>query len=123
MKIILLIGTGSFIGGIFRYLTSVTIQDKISGTFPFGIFWVNIIGCFIVGILFSLSEKGNLDYTWRLFLVTGFCGGFTTFSSFSIDTLSLLRDGQYLPGFLYLAGTVFSGLIATFAGIALPKLI
>jgi fluoride exporter len=123
MRIILLIGTGSFIGGVFRYLTSQLIQNKVSTTFPFGTLWVNIIGCFIIGILFGLSEKGNLDPDWRLFLVTGICGGYTTFSAFSMDSISLFRDGQFIQGFIYISGTVFFGLMATLIGIAIPKLI
>jgi fluoride exporter len=123
MRIILLIGTGSFIGGILRYLTSQLIQNRVSIAFPYGTFWVNLIGCLLIGILFGLSEKGNLDPNWRFFLVTGLCGGYTTFSAFSIDSVSLFRDGQLLYGFLYISGTVFLGLLATLTGIALIKLL
>jgi CrcB protein len=123
MRILLLIGTGSFIGGVFRYLVSQLIQNRVSITFPYGTFWVNITGCFLIGLLFGLSDKGNLDPGWKFFLVTGLCGGYTTFSAFSIDSISLFRDGQLLYGLLYISGTVIFGLLATMSGIALIKLL
>ncbi len=123
MRIILLIGTGSFIGGIFRYLLSQFIQIRISSLIPYGTFWVNIIGCFLIGLIYGLSDRGNLDPDWRLFLATGICGGFTTFSAFSNDAISLMRDGQFFPAFIYLSSTVIFGLIATLIGIAIPKII
>jgi fluoride exporter len=121
MKIILAIGIGSCIGGIFRYLLSQFIQNKFLSAFPFGTMSVNIIGCFLIGFIFGLSERGNFTMEWRLFLVTGFLGGFTTFSSFSNETVALLRDGQIWHAFLYIACSVVIGLLATFTGISLIK--
>ena len=92
-------------------------------TYPFGTFTVNIIGCFIIGLVMGLSERFNVSSEWRLLLVTGFCGGFTTFSAFSIETLALLRDAQYLPAFLYIAGSVIIGLLAAFFGYFLHRII
>ena len=77
MRILLLIGTGSFIGGIFRYLLSQLLQSKFLSAFPFGTLGVNITGCFLIGLVFGLSDRGNLTQEWRLFLATGICGGFT----------------------------------------------
>ncbi len=121
MKIILAIGIGSCIGGIFRYLLSQFIQNKFLSAFPFGTMSVNIIGCFLIGFIFGLSERGNFTMEWRLFLVTGFLGGFTTFSSFSNETVALLRDGQIWHAFIYITGSVVIGLLATFTGISLIK--
>lgn len=121
MKIILAIGIGSCLGGISRYLLSQFIQNKFLSAFPFGTLAVNIIGCFFIGIIFGLSEKGNVTMLWRLFLVTGFLGGFTTFSSFSNETVGLLRDGQIWHAFTYIISSVFVGLLATFTGISLIK--
>jgi fluoride exporter len=90
MKIILAIGTGSFIGGVLRYLLSQFVQTKFLSTFPFGTLTVNIIGCFLIGLVFGLTDRGNLTQEWRLFLATGLLGGFTTFSAFSIESLSLV---------------------------------
>lgn len=123
MKLLILIGAGSFIGGICRYLSTQFIQNKFLSAFPYGTLWVNVTGCFIIGLIFGLSEKANLPAEWRLFLATGFCGGFTTFSAFSNETLALLRDGQFWSAAWYVAASVFLGLLATFAGISLFKLI
>ena len=123
MKIIALIGIGSFIGGIFRYLLSQSVQSKFLSAYPFGTLTVNIIGCLAIGIVFGLSEKFNFSPEWRLFLATGICGGFTTFSTFSFETMAMLRDGQYLYSFLYIGSSVFFGLIAVYLGILLLKLL
>lgn len=123
MKILLLIGTGSFIGGVLRYVLSQFIQTKSLSTFPFGTLGVNIIGCFAIGIVFALSEKTNMSPEMRLFLATGICGGFTTFSAFSNETFSLMRDGQLLYASAYITSSVLFGVFATFFGYALLKLI
>ena len=121
MKIVLLVGFGSFIGGMSRYLVTLFVQNKILSTFPYGTLAVNIIGCFLIGVIYGLSERGNMNPEWRLFLATGIMGGFTTFSSFSNETVSMLRDAEYLPAFFYVAFSVMVGLTATFGGISLIK--
>ncbi|MGN6341780.1 MAG: fluoride efflux transporter CrcB [Ginsengibacter sp.] len=121
MKIVLLVGFGSFIGGMSRYLITLFVQNKILSTFPYGTLAVNIIGCFLIGVIYGLSERGNMNPEWRLFLATGIMGGFTTFSSFSNETVSMLRDAEYLPAFSYVAFSVIVGLAATFGGISLIK--
>ena len=123
MKVILAIGIGSCIGGISRYLLSQFIQDKFLSAFPYGTLGVNIIGCFLIGIIFGLGERGNLTMEWRLFLATGVAGGFTTFSAFANEMVSLLRDGQLWHAFAYIAGSVIIGLLATFTGISCIKLL
>ena len=114
MKIVLLVGFGSFIGGMSRYLVTLFVQNKILSTFPYGTLAVNIIGCFLIGVIYGLSERGNMNPEWRVFLATGIMGGFTTFSSFSNETVSMLRDAEYLPAFFYVAFSVMVGLAATF---------
>ena len=123
MKLILAIGIGSFIGGIFRYLLSQTIQNKFLTSFPLGTLGVNILGCLLIGLVFGLSERGNFSMEWRLFLATGVLGGFTTFSAFSNETVGMLRDGQYWYACLYVVTSVVIGLLATFAGLSLIKLL
>lgn len=123
MKIILLIGIGSFLGGISRYLLSLFIQNKFLSTFPFGTLGVNIMACFLIGIVFGLSERGNFNMEWRLFLATGFLGGFSTFSTFSNETVGLLRDGQIWQASTYIICSVVICLLATFTGIFLIKLL
>ena len=122
MKLILMIGVGGFIGSICRYLLSLLIQNKFLSTYPFGTLSVNIIGCFLIGIIYALSDRGHFSVEWRLFLATGIIGGFTTFSSFSNETVSMLRDAQYGNALLYVSGSVILGLLATFCGIILIKL-
>src|ERR1051325_3919498 len=117
MKIILAIGIGSFIGGISRYLLSRAIQNKFLSAFPYGTLGINIIGCFLIGIVFGLSDRGNITVEWRLFWATGVLGGFTTFSAFSNETVSLLRNGQIWYAFTYIAASIVIGLIATFTAI------
>ena len=121
MKILLAIGAGSFIGAVFRYLLSQLIQTKVLSTFPFGTLMVNIIGCFLIGLVVGVGEKGNLTQGWGLFLATGLLGGFTTFSAFSNETVSMLRDGQLLYASAYVVSSVVVGLIATLIGIAIIK--
>ncbi|MDI1256822.1 MAG: fluoride efflux transporter CrcB [Flavobacterium sp.] len=117
MKVILAIGIGSFFGGVIRYQLSQFIQSKIVSGFPFGTFTVNIIGCFCIGLVFALTERGNLSAEWKLIITTGLLGGFTTFSAFSMETVTLLRDGQLLYATGYAVSSVITGLLATFAGI------
>jgi len=122
MRTFLFIGSGSFIGGILRYMTSIFIQNKFPMTFPFRTIVVNIIGCFFIGILFGMSERASISFEARLFFATGICGGFTTFSAFSQETFSLMQRGQFTYAMIYIVASVAIGLFATFAGVSLLKL-
>ncbi|HYF32209.1 MAG TPA: fluoride efflux transporter CrcB [Chitinophagaceae bacterium] len=121
MKLILLVGLGSFIGGILRYLLSSSIQLKAAATFPYGTFAVNLIGCFLIGCLYGFSEKWNLNMETKLLLTTGLLGGFTTFSAFSFESYQLIKAGHLTMAITYLAGSVVLGLALTFAGAWLFK--
>jgi CrcB protein len=121
MRITLLIGLGSFIGGISRYLLSQSIQMRYLSFFPYGTMAFNLIGSFAIGIVFGLCEKGNLSNEWRLFLATGILGGFTTFSAFSNDSISMMRDGQPASAIIYIFCSVFFGLAATYGGLLLIR--
>ncbi len=123
MKILLLIGTGSFIGGVSRYLLSQFIQNKSLTTFPFGTLSVNIIGCLLIGVVYGIADKGNMSPEMRLFFATGLLGGFTTFSAFSNDTVALIHSGQYNYAITYILSSVVIGLVATFLGIVLTRFI
>ena len=122
MKIILVIGTGSFIGGILRYLLSLSIKSRVLSSFPYGTLTVNVIGCFCIGLVFGLSTHGNLSPEWRLFLATGLLGGFTTFSAFSNETIGMLQGGEFWHASVYVVSSVVIGLLATFAGNSVIKL-
>jgi CrcB protein len=117
LKILFIIGSGSFIGGVARFLTTRFVQNLTVSAFPFGTFMVNIIGCFLIGLFYGISDRGNLmNDEWRIFLTVGFCGGFTTFSTFSNENLSMLRDGNFFFVALYAGLSVFIGLMATYLG-------
>lgn len=121
MKILLAIGVGSFIGGVLRYLLSQFIQTKAASIFPLGTLCVNIIGCFAIGVVFALADKGNISKDWQLFLATGVLGGFTTYSAFSNETFGLLRDGHLWYAFAYISASILLGLLATYLGYYIVK--
>jgi CrcB protein len=124
MKILLFVGLGGGLGSIARYLSQKAVALYLPISFPYGTFFVNVVGCLLIGIFFGISEKANvLSPEARLFLTTGFCGGFTTFSTFALDGLMLLRDAQYFYFIFYVVLSILLGLAATFAGIALIKLL
>ena len=121
MKLILIIGTGSFIGGAFRYLLSLLIQAKTTSLFPLSTLIVNIIGCFFIGIVIGIFDKGQMSHEWKMFLATGILGGFTTFSAFSNETLVLFREGCAGYATLYVLASVILGLLATGVAYLLVK--
>jgi CrcB protein len=119
---ILLVGIGGFVGSVARYLVAVLLAGQVSSVFPFATLTVNIVGCFVIGILFGLSDRGNiLSPEWRILLTTGFCGGFTTFSTFSYESLRLMQDGEYFYLATYVLISVVVGLAATYVGITLIR--
>jgi len=123
LKTLLFIGSGSFLGGIARYLTGRAVQNSFASAFPYGTMVVNVLGCLLIGLVFGISEKTNLiNDEWRIFLTVGFCGGFTTFSTFANENMTLLRDGNFFYFSIYTTLSVFLGLVAVFFGNALTKI-
>jgi CrcB protein len=124
MNNIFLIAIGGALGSVSRYGCQRWIYQWHPHPFPFGTFAVNIAGSLLIGIFYAVSEKGNLmNPDWRLFLTTGFCGGFTTFSTFSFETVSLLREGDYAYALTYILLSVVLGVIAVALGILIIKII
>jgi len=122
LKYLILIGSGGFLGSIARFGLQWFMTRHTTMTFPLGTFLVNISGCFLIGILWGLTDKPlHLSKSWRFFLATGFCGGFTTFSSFSLENMALLRHGEYFQFFLYSTLSLFLGLLAVYAGFILVR--
>lgn len=119
MKLVILAGIGSFVGGAARYLLALPFQNKLIFYFPFGTLIANIAGCFLIGILFALAEKGMMGTQGRVFLITGILGGFTTFSSFSLETIEMFRDGYLFKAISYILISVVVGLLATIFAIQL----
>ena len=123
-RYILLVGLGGGIGSIFRFLCQKYIYEWQPHPFPLGTFLVNIGGCFLIGLFQGIADKGNiLSPEWRLFFTAGFCGGFTTFSTFAAENLEMLKNGNFLYFSLYTSGSVIFGIAAAMCGIALVKLI
>lgn len=122
MKVILIIWLGGGIGSVFRYLVQLGISKLVHVTFPAGTFVVNITGCFVIGLLYGLVGKySTITLEWRLFLITGLCGGYTTFSSFSYEGISLFRQGNYTYFILYILLSVVVGLFSTLGGMTIVK--
>ena len=122
LRNILIVGTGGFIGSVMRYLIQVFVEKGLATTFPWGTFIANIAGSFIIGIVFALAEKGNLiNSEWRLFLAVGICGGFTTFSSFAYNNLTLLKENSLGQLFWNIGGSLFFGILAVYLGIILVR--
>lgn len=122
LKYSLIVGLGGALGSISRYLIQYYFQNKLSTTFPLSTILVNIIGSFIIGIVFALADKGNvLRPEIRLLIAVGFCGGFTTFSTFSLDVIYLLKSFSAFYIAVYIASSVVLSVLAAYAGIAMIK--
>jgi fluoride exporter len=121
---IFFVAIGGLLGSVARYLVAITVSRQFASTFPYGTMGINITGCFLIGVFYALGEKGNiLTPEWRLFLTTGICGGFTTFSTFSYESMNLLREGEWMYLSLYVLGSNIIGLGGTFLGTAIIKFI
>ena len=118
MQAVLLIFFGGGVGSLLRYGLSRWINNTVITEFPLGTFLVNIIGCFLIGfIIYYVERYGEHAQQWRLLLVTGLCGGFTTFSAFSLENVQLLTDQRIFIFLAYTAGSVILGLLATYLGL------
>jgi len=124
LKQLLLIGTGGFIGSVARFLVS-RLNSRIDWlSIPIGTLTVNVLGSLLIGFLIGISEKSPiLTVEWRMFLMVGLCGGFTTFSSFSGENLVLMKNGQILPLLLYTGLSIFLGFVAVYLGYISTKLL
>lgn len=124
LKNILLIGFGGFIGSVARYFVSLLNLSISFLSVPVGTLVVNVLGSFVIGFLTGIAEKSTLLSTeWRMFLMVGLCGGFTTFSTFANENLMLIHNGQAFSVFLYSALTIFLGFLAVFMGYTLTNLL
>ena len=111
LKSLLIVGTGSFIGGAMRYLLSTYMKNICSQGFPWGTLAVNLLGCFLFGIFFAIFSKNSSTYsTLYLLLTTGICGGFTTFSTFANESVQMLQGGNVVGFAGYIAASVIFGL-------------
>lgn len=122
MLIWLYVAVGSAFGGVGRYVIGGAIQQRFGLAFPVGTLVINIAGSFLIGFILRLALGGTqMSPETRILLTTGFCGGFTTFSTFSYETATLIEGGQYRRAAIYVALSVVVSLVATFAGFALAQ--
>lgn len=119
LKNFLLIGLGGAAGSMLRYAFTLWFKNS---SFPLATFLVNIIGCFVIGCVFALAVRNEaFAANWKLFLATGICGGFTTYSAFSIESLQLLQQQRVALFAVYMIATILGGLGASWLGYSLLK--
>ena len=114
---LLLIAFGGAAGSVLRYLLS-----NINTSFPWGTFTVNILGSLLIGLLVGFASKGVLSPEMKLLLVTGFCGGFTTFSTFANESFGMMKAGDVLLTALYVGASVVIGILAVWGGMMLSNI-
>jgi CrcB protein len=120
----LLIGLGAFIGANVRYALQTWAAARWGTDFPYGTLIINISGSLILGFFVTLvTQRVAIPAEWRVFVTVGLLGGFTTFSSFSVETLTLVQMSRWLPALLYLTGNVVLGIIGAYLGIILARAI
>jgi CrcB protein len=122
LKHILMVGLGGFLGSILRFLLYILINRHVSTYFPLGTFAVNIMGCLLIGFLYGMWSREFIDDLSSRLWITGFCGGFTTFSTFSNDGVMLINNGQFPTMLLYVGASVLLGFAAVYLGLCLSRL-
>ena len=121
---ILAVGLGGFLGSVARYITVKSLDEKLNAVFPYGTLTVNIIGSFLLGLIYSIAlRKAGVTENWRLFLGVGFCGGFTTFSAFALENFMLIQQKFIGISLVYTSISLVAGLFALVAGMWLGRLI
>lgn len=116
------IGIGGFVGANARYIVGRVIGQHMGTAFPWGTGIVNLTGAFMIGIVVTiLTDRVVADPMWRQLVVVGFLGGYTTFSSYTLEAVTMLQDGRWMPALGYVLGSNMLGLLACFGGIWLVR--
>lgn len=122
IKNLFLVAIGGASGSVLRYLIHCLVSKKTFSTFPYQTFIVNIIGCLIIGILVGyLAKNQSQNETLKLLLITGFCGGFTTFSAFGLENINMIQNQNYQLAFIYTSLSLVLGILAVSLGIFISK--
>ena len=116
IEYMLVAGVGGFFGTCGRYLTGIAAEKMFGAGFPFGTFCANVIGCFIIGVLFGLWDAHEMDAGMKALLISGFCGGYTTFSSFSHDAVELISGRKWGRFAVYVVLSLALGLLMVWLG-------
>jgi fluoride exporter len=120
----LLVAVGGAIGSLLRYYVGLGSVRLMGPGFPWGTLTVNVVGCFIIGVFAEMiARRFNASVELRLLLITGFLGGFTTFSAFSLDAISLFERGEIFAGGIYIAASVGLSMLAVMAGLGLMRVL
>jgi fluoride exporter len=118
------VAAGSALGGVARYLLTAAVQQRSAGFFPIGTFVVNVVGCLIIGFLMRvILDTGEFSPAARAFLTAGFCGGFTTFSTFAWEAMAAAEEGALRRALVYVGGSVIVGLCAVWIGSATARMV
>lgn len=121
-SLLLMVAVGGALGSVLRYGTSIFLAGLLGPGFPYGVLFINITGCFVMGVVAGI---GSFVWQWpeavRVLVMVGFLGGYTTFSAFSLDVLTLVERGQHTTAVGYVFASVMGSLIAVFSGVALVK--
>ncbi|HTB15340.1 MAG TPA: fluoride efflux transporter CrcB [Bryobacteraceae bacterium] len=121
MEKYLLVMVGAAVGGLGRYLLATAVNTRFPLRGWYGTVIVNITGCFLIGIVLTILQERNANPNWRLLLVVGLLGGYTTFSSFAWETYALVKDGEFAKGFANVAVSVVAGYLALWCGALLAR--
>lgn len=122
LRTLMLVALGGGVGSVLRHLVSKAVYKWFPTFIPVGTFVVNVLGCFVIGLLYGLALRNtSCQGDIKVLLMTGLCGGFTTFSAFALENVSLLQSGEYMQAALYISASVVMGVLAVFGGIIVMR--